>query len=318
MNRTRLLAAVAALARRAARWPSPRRPHAATITMSGSTSIAPLATKLAKAFVKQPAVQGQGQVRDPAGRLRHRHHRRLPRPRHARQCPRATRSRPIRAASSSTKSPATRSAWSTNPANPIAEPEPDADPGHLLRPDPQLEPGARRHGQRPDRPRRPYRRLRYPGRVPEHLHGADPARRRQRDDQIVERPAGADDQIGPERDRLRLLRLHRGPARRPLPGRRPAPCATPSRASTPARRNFCLVSRGAADGRREGVHQLRSAAARARRRSSPATGSRCASGREGSQPAAGAPPRRTRGAGLGSDRPRRAHARRGRLRRAGC
>ena len=57
MKRTRLLAAAAALAL-CAPLSAAAAAQAATITMSGSTSIAPLATKLAKAFLKSP--QGQG------------------------------------------------------------------------------------------------------------------------------------------------------------------------------------------------------------------------------------------------------------------
>ena len=51
--------------------------RAPTITMSGSTSVAPLAAKLAKKYVKQ---QPQRAVQALAGRLRHRHLRRRPRP----------------------------------------------------------------------------------------------------------------------------------------------------------------------------------------------------------------------------------------------
>ncbi|MEX2105309.1 MAG: phosphate ABC transporter substrate-binding protein [Solirubrobacterales bacterium] len=57
MKRTRLLAAAAALVV-GAPLVTASAVHAATITMSGSTSIAPLATKLAKAFVNTP--QGKG------------------------------------------------------------------------------------------------------------------------------------------------------------------------------------------------------------------------------------------------------------------
>jgi phosphate transport system substrate-binding protein len=58
MNRKRPLAAVAALAVAAlTAFAAPAM--ATTITMSGSTSIAPLATQLAKAFVKQPQHKGK-------------------------------------------------------------------------------------------------------------------------------------------------------------------------------------------------------------------------------------------------------------------
>jgi phosphate transport system substrate-binding protein len=57
MKRTRLLAAAAALLL-CAPLAAAASAQAATITMSGSTSVAPLATKLAKAFVSTP--QGKG------------------------------------------------------------------------------------------------------------------------------------------------------------------------------------------------------------------------------------------------------------------
>jgi phosphate transport system substrate-binding protein len=57
MKRTRLLAAAAALVL-CAPLIAASAAQAATITMSGSTSIAPLATKLAKAFLKSPKGQG--------------------------------------------------------------------------------------------------------------------------------------------------------------------------------------------------------------------------------------------------------------------
>ena len=57
MKRTRLLAAVAALFV-CAPLTAAATAHAATITMSGSTSIAPLATKLAKGFVNTPKGKG--------------------------------------------------------------------------------------------------------------------------------------------------------------------------------------------------------------------------------------------------------------------
>ncbi len=58
MNRFRPLAAAAALAV-AVSLVAVAPAFAATITMSGSTSIAPLATRLAKAFVKQPKYSGK-------------------------------------------------------------------------------------------------------------------------------------------------------------------------------------------------------------------------------------------------------------------
>ena len=55
----------------------------------------------------------------------------------------------------------------------------------------------------------------------------------QRDDRSLQRPPGADDQVRPERDRLRLLRFTEGCTRFPTRGSR-APCATRSPDSTPA------------------------------------------------------------------------------------
>ncbi len=60
MNRTRPLAAVTALVLSAS-LATAATATAATITLSGSTSVAPLATKLAKAFVNQP--QNRGKVK---------------------------------------------------------------------------------------------------------------------------------------------------------------------------------------------------------------------------------------------------------------
>jgi phosphate transport system substrate-binding protein len=57
MNRTRFLAVTAMLA--CVSLTATASAGAATITMSGSTSIAPLATKLAKAFVAQPGNKGK-------------------------------------------------------------------------------------------------------------------------------------------------------------------------------------------------------------------------------------------------------------------
>ena len=57
MKRTRLLAAAAALAL-CAPLSAATAANAATITMSGSTSVAPLATKLAKAFLNSPKGKG--------------------------------------------------------------------------------------------------------------------------------------------------------------------------------------------------------------------------------------------------------------------
>lgn len=57
MKRTHLLAAAAALAL-CAPLSAAAAAQAATITMSGSTSVAPLATKLAKAFLKTPKGKG--------------------------------------------------------------------------------------------------------------------------------------------------------------------------------------------------------------------------------------------------------------------
>ena len=60
MNRTRIPAVTALLA--CACLTATATASAATITLSGSTSIAPLATKLAKAFIRQPANKGKVKI----------------------------------------------------------------------------------------------------------------------------------------------------------------------------------------------------------------------------------------------------------------
>ena len=62
----------------------------------------------------------------------------------------------------------------TNNANPIANLSQRRSQGIFTRLDPRLERSRRREGLRPDRPVRPRRRLRYPGRLPEHLPGRRP------------------------------------------------------------------------------------------------------------------------------------------------
>ena len=72
--------------------------------------------------------------------------------------------------------------------------------------------------RRLDRPRRPRRLLRYPGRLPEHL----PRRRTedlpQRRGRGKQRPGAEQGAHGHERDRVRLVRVHRRGQRRRLPG----------------------------------------------------------------------------------------------------
>ena len=81
-----------------------------------------------------------------------------------------------------------------------------------------------REGLRPDRPVRPRRRLRYPGRLPAHLPRRIPEdRRRAR----LPSPPTAWSRLHVDKDehgdRLRVLRLHRRRQRRRLPGRRLQP-----------------------------------------------------------------------------------------------
>ena len=72
----------------------------------------------------------------------------------------------------------------TNKSNAISTLSQSDRRKHLHRPDPRLEPGARREDLGPDRPVRPRRRLRYPGRLPAHLpgrkHRRSPRARRRR------------------------------------------------------------------------------------------------------------------------------------------
>ena len=177
MTRNRLLAVAAALTLSAS-LVTVASASAATITLSGSTSVAPLATQLAKSFVKSQKkyrgkvkfviLQGGSDI----------------------GITDVSRGRVTLGMSSRDPKPAdpggivfnkiARDAVCvvTNRSNPIATLSQaqiqDIFSGRV-RSWSQV-PGAPRF--RPDRPRRPYGRLRYPGRLPEHLHGSDLARRR--------------------------------------------------------------------------------------------------------------------------------------------
>ena len=256
MIRTRYLAALA-LALCASLATAATAP-AATITLSGSTSVAPLATKLAKAFVNQP--QNKGKVKfvilqggSDIGITD------VARGRVTSACPRATRSRPTRAGSSSTRSPATRVCVVTNPANPIAEPQPGAGPGHLLRPDPQLERGAGRQASRarstsssappPPVPRTRSRTSSWA----QTLRVAGSATTRRPPTACRRRRSS------PTRTRSATRRFHfaQGLCSVPYQG---VPCNLRNAKSGQYAgvRNFCLVSRGVAKGRGEEVHPVRS------------------------------------------------------------
>ena len=81
------------------------------------------------------------------------------------------------------------------------------------------------------------------------------------DDESVERPPGTDGQIRPERDRIRVVQLHPRPLRRPLSGRSVHPAQRQVR-PVPGTRNFYFVSRGRATGvAKEFINFARSAAA---------------------------------------------------------
>ena len=61
-----------------------------------------------------------------------------------------------------------------------------------------------------DRPVRPRRRVRYPGRLPAHLPGRKPAHLAERDRQDLQRPRAELGRDRQERDRLRVVRVHGG------------------------------------------------------------------------------------------------------------
>ena len=173
----------------------------------------------------------------------------------------------------------------TNNANPIARHRPGRRPGHLRRPRPQLE-------QRPGRERQRARSTLF---VRTPASGTQDAFQNiflgptkifaRRQPEGLQRPGPADGQVGPERDRLRLARLHQRRAHGPLQGRRLHPA---QRQVRPVRRRAQLLHGHPRrrQGRGQGVDQLDQAQRRRPPRSSAPTGCRCTS--EAGRPAAAA------------------------------
>ena len=166
----------------------------------------------------------------------------------------------------------------TQPRQPLANLTQATGAGDLLRPDPQLERRAGREEVRPDRPGHPHPRLRYRGRVPEHLHGPEPARRGRREPEAVERPRRSRrSRSNPSAIGYVDFKFTGGTASVPYQGVAVQPAQREVRASTRASRNFWLVTpRQArpAPPRSSCAGSQRSERARA---SSPTAGSPCAS-----------------------------------------
>ena len=164
-------AAVVALAPTAASA-RPADAHAAAkpkITLSGSTSVAPLASKL-----DQGLSQGSSPARPRSRSRRAARTSASPTSRAGRvsignssRDPKPTDPGGLRVQQDRPRRDLHRHQPEQHARRPLA----GAGPGHLLRQGPRLEPGARRDRVRPDRPGRPHRGLRYAGRVPEDLHG---------------------------------------------------------------------------------------------------------------------------------------------------
>ena len=269
LNRPRM-AVGAAVAATAAMTVLPAAASAkTTITMSGSTSVAPLAAKLARGL-REARSTGSRPLPPAPGRLGHRHRRRRPRSCDDRQLvarPAARRpGRPRR----STGSPATASA--SSPTGPTAsgtcrQAQIQAIFSGRVRHWNQV-PGVER--QRADRHQRPHGRLRYAGRVPEaSSSGSASAVLDARASEGVQRPRPAG---GPLRPRTRSatssLAFTEGHQRRSPTRASRASCATRSPASTAACATSDMVTRGNADGRGEEVDPLDHAQQRREARSS--------------------------------------------------
>ena len=252
MKRNRLLSALAVAAFSASLLAPAAAMAKPTITMSGSTSVAPLASLLARKYlsvcghcVNFKLLQGGsdiGVADVAAGRVTIGNSSRDPKP-----------SDP--GGLVFTKIARDAVCIITNNANPIPTHRPGRRAGDLRRQRAHLEQRPRRERSRHDRRRRPHPRLWYPGRLPAHLHGLDQGlRRRQPED--LERPDPAAGQVGPGR------RSATSPSSSPKASTRSptracrAPCATPSPGQYGGERNFYMVTRGAANGRGEGLDQL--------------------------------------------------------------
>ncbi len=216
MTRIRPLAVLAALALSASLAVPGLAAAKPTITMSGSTTVAPLAALLAKKYLSScghcvnfKLLQGGSDVgiSDVAsGRVTIGNASRDPEALRPRR-PRLQQDRPRRHLHRHPQ------------VEPAAGPRPGRRAGDLRRQRPHLEPGSGVERQRHDRRLRPHPRLRYPGRLPEDLPGLHQGLRR-RPRKTEQRPHPALGQERPERDRLRLALLHAGRLRGPLQGRR--------------------------------------------------------------------------------------------------
>ena len=224
-----------------------------TITMSGSTSVAPLAAQLAKAYVKTHP--GRVKFKLAAGRLGHRRRRRRRRPRDDRQLlarPEADR-------------PGRHRLQQDRPGRDLRRHEP-GEPGRRT--------STRRRSRRSSRGKvrdwsevpgstasgpidlvGPHRGLGHAGRVPEDLHGQSRRSPRARPRRPPTASSQQTVQSRPERDRLRLAGLHQGLTRRAYKGVAVHPA---QREVRPVRRRPQLLDGHPrrADGRGAEVHPL--------------------------------------------------------------
>ena len=258
-RRLRLLVATASVAAVAGSAIPASASATPVITMSGSTSVAPLAALLAKTYLKQ--YPGQVKFKLAQGGSRRRHRRRRRRPRHDRQL----LARPARPSDPGglvfNKIARDAICLVTNPANPLAEPR-------RRRRSRRSSPAQVRNWERrPGRRRSPARSTSIVRTAASGTQDAFQkifmgsatvdldARRAKASNGLVQQAVA----VRQERDRLRLAGLHQGRQRRRPTRASPATCATRSPASTAA----CATSGWSPAGTR----------ARAPRRSS-STGSR--------------------------------------------
>lgn len=155
----------------------------------------------------------------------------------------------------------------THPSNGMAKRLPAAGAGHLLR---QAAPLGRRRGgegHRPDQPHHPHAGIRHPGRVPQHLHGPEPQRGAERVAEVHERPRPGRGAQQPPGDRLRRHQVHRRHARRAVQGRGVQPAQRQVR-PVPRRAQLLVRDAGAPAGvTKKFVDFARSAAVQRSRRS---------------------------------------------------
>ena len=167
--------------------PPSHRPGA--LIIGGSTSVLPLAQKLASAYHKayphDPRAESQRRS------VGHRHQGRRQRPlRHRRLLARPDQGRrPERPRVHEDR--ARRRVRDHQHRQPDLEPLTGNGRRDLHRAHPRLERSPRREDQRADRPVRPRRRLRYPGRLPAHLPRRNPEDLAERDRRDLQRPRAA-------------------------------------------------------------------------------------------------------------------------------